>query len=269
MNLLPLSDGNKIPELGLGVWKARKGNCHKAVLSALEAGYRHFDTAAIYGNEDEVGQAIIDFGIDRKEVFITTKLWNSSQGFNSALIAIEKSLENLKTNYVDLYLIHYPVTGKRIDSWKALQKIKELGKARSIGVSNYTIKHLDEMKSLGLPMPSVNQVEYHPWLNQTELKQYCEENKIALEAYSPLGHGEVLNEDALIEVAQKLGKSPAQILIRWSLQKGNIVIPKSVNASRIRENFSVKDFTIPDEIMQTMETWNKNMRTCWDPSDTP
>lgn len=266
---IQLNDGNQIPAIGLGVWKARRGQCYSSVLNALETGYRHIDTAAIYGNEEEVGKAITESQVPREKVFLTTKLWNSDHGYETGIAACEQSLRKLGIEYTDLYLIHFPVTGKRLASYEALLKLQETGKTRSIGVSNYTVRHLDEIKSKGLPMPSVNQVEFHPWLNQIELADYCSKNGIALEAYSPLGHGQVLEKTELLEAAAKLGKTPAQMLIRWSLQKGNIVIPKSANPARIRENFSVFDFDIPEDIMTLMNSWNENLRTCWDPSQTP
>jgi diketogulonate reductase-like aldo/keto reductase len=261
------NQGNSVPNLGLGVWKSRPKECYTAVLAALEAGYRHIDTAAIYGNEAEVGSAIRDSGISRSELFIVTKLWNADQGYDSALTAIARSLEKLALDYVDMYLIHFPVTGKRKDSWRALKKIKELGKAKSIGVSNFMISHLDELLAETAVVPAMNQVEFHPFLNDIPLSEYCHSKGILLEAYSPLAHGKKLEDPKVSALANHYGKSNAQILIRWGLQKGMVVIPKSVNPIRIRENGNVFDFEITEAHMREMESWNEGFRTCWDPTE--
>ncbi|TGL57904.1 aldo/keto reductase [Leptospira ognonensis] len=259
---------NSVPVLGLGVWKSKPKECYAAVKSALESGYRHIDTAAIYGNESEVGEAIRDSGIPRQEIFVVTKLWNADQGYDSALIAIDKSLQKLALDYVDMYLIHFPVTGKRKDSWRALGKIKESGKAKSIGVSNFMQNHLEELLADTDIIPAMNQVEFHPFLNDVKLYDYCREKGILLEAYSPLAHGKKLEDPKVTKLANKYGKSNAQILIRWGLQKGLVLIPKSVSAGRISENGNVFDFHISSEDMNEMETWNENFRTCWDPTET-
>lgn len=259
---------NSVPVLGLGVWKSKPKECYAAVKSALESGYRHIDTAAIYGNESEVGEAIRDSGIPRQEIFVVTKLWNADQGYDSALLAIDKSLQKLALDYVDMYLIHFPVTGKRKDSWRALGKIKESGKAKSIGVSNFMQNHLEELLADTDIIPAMNQVEFHPFLNDVKLHDYCREKGILLEAYSPLAHGKKLEDPKVTKLANKYGKSNAQILIRWGLQKGLVLIPKSVSAGRISENGNVFDFHISTEDMNEMETWNENFRTCWDPTET-
>ena len=199
-----------VPSLGLGVWKSKPKECYTAVMSALEAGYRHIDTAAIYGNEADVGQALKDSGIPRNELFIVTKLWNADQGYDSALMAIDKSLSKLGLDYIDMYLIHFPVTEKRKDSWRALEKIKESGKAKSVGVSNFMVKHLEDLLKETSLIPAMNQVEFHPFLNDTKLLDYCKEKGILLEAYSPLAHGKKLEDPKVSAMAKKYNKSNAQ-----------------------------------------------------------
>jgi len=256
-----------VPSLGLGVWKSKPKECYTAVKSALEFGYRHIDTAAIYGNESEVGEAMRDSGIPRSDIFLVTKLWNADQGYDRAQVAIDNSLNKLGFEYVDMYLIHFPVSGKRNDSWRALEKIKESGKTKSIGVSNFMVNHLEELLSNTSIVPAMNQVEFHPFLNDVKLYDYCKSKGIVLEAYSPLAHGKKLEDPKVTLIAKKYGKSNAQILIRWALQKGLVVIPKSVNPSRIAENGDVFDFQISKEDMTEMESWNENFRTCWDPTE--
>ena len=269
---LTLNDGRLIPQLGLGVWQTRAGAaCETAVLAALEAGYRHIDTAAMYGNEESVGAAVRTSGIPRENIFVTTKLWNSDHGNPER--ALERSLRKLKMDYVDLYLIHYPVRERR-RSWRALEALRVGGKARSIGVSNFTIRHLNELLAETKTVPAVNQVEFHPYLYQRDLLDFCAGRGIALEAYSPLTKGERLKDPKLVAVATKYsksgaGKSTAQILIRWALQHGLIVIPKSANRKRIFENADVFDFEISAANMQLLDGFNENLRTCWDPTDAP
>ena len=269
---LTLNDGRLIPQLGLGVWQTRAGAaCETAVLAALEAGYRHIDTAAMYGNEESVGAAVRTSGIPRENIFVTTKLWNSDH--RNPERALETSLRKLKMDYVDLYLIHYPVRERR-RSWRALEALRVGGKARSIGVSNFTIRHLNELLAETKTVPAVNQVEFHPYLYQRDLLDFCAGRGIALEAYSPLTKGERLKDPKLVAVATKYsksgaGKSTAQILIRWALQHGLIVIPKSANRKRIFENADVFDFEISAANMQLLDGFNENLRTCWDPTDAP
>lgn len=263
---IPTNQTISVPLLGLGVWKSRPKECFDAVKSALEVGYRHIDTAAIYGNEADVGRAIDESGIKRSEIFLVTKLWNADQGFEEAQKAIDVSLKKLGTDYVDMYLIHFPVSGKRKESWKALEKIKKEGKAKSIGVSNFMVTHLKELLNETDIIPAMNQVEYHPFLQDTKLKEYCEKNGILLEAYSPLAHGQKLEDERVTKLAKKYNKSNAQILIRWSLESGNVVIPKSKNPIRIKENADVFDFTLSQDDMKEISNWNENFRTCWDPT---
>jgi diketogulonate reductase-like aldo/keto reductase len=273
---LELNDGRYIPQLGLGVWEIRAGaSCEAAVLAALEAGYRHIDTATIYGNEESVGAAIRKSGIPRENVFVTTKLWNSHH--NNPERALDTSLRKLKFDYVDLYLMHYPVPERR-QSWRVLEKLRAKGKARSIGVSNFTIRHLTELLADTETVPAINQVECHPYLYQRDLLAFCQSKAIIMEAYSPLTHGERLNDPKLVAVAKKYSsaggqrsslRSTAQILIRWALQHGLVVIPKSANRKRIFENANVFDFEISAEDMRLLDNFNEDLRTCWDPSHAP
>jgi diketogulonate reductase-like aldo/keto reductase len=289
---LTLNDGHLIPQLGLGVWQTRAGaTCEAAVLAALEAGYRHIDTAAMYGNEESVGAAIRMSGIPRENIFVTTKLWNSDHG-NPAR-ALDTSLSKLKVDYVDLYLIHYPVRERR-QSWRALEALRAEGKARSIGVSNFTIRHLRELLAETKTVPAINQVEFHPYLYQRDLLDFCAGEGIIIEAYSPLTKGVRLKDPKLVAVARKYSKaepqqaairsrlplldklsrrtetkSTAQILIRWALQHGLVVIPKSANHRRIFEDADIFDFEITAEDMQRLDHFNENLRTCWDPSHAP
>lgn len=263
---LPSNQSISVPQLGLGVWKSRSKECLEAVKSALSLGYRHIDTAAIYGNEADVGTAIKESGVDRSDIFLVTKLWNADQGYDTALHAIDVSLKKLGTDYVDMYLIHFPVSGKRNESWKALEKIKAEGKAKSIGVSNFMVSHLEELLKETGTVPAMNQVEYHPFLQDTKLKEYCIQKGILLEAYSPLAHGQKLEDSRITKLASQYKKSNAQILIRWSLQAGHVVIPKSKNPDRIRENADVFDFVLSDADMKEIAGWNEDFRTCWDPT---
>jgi diketogulonate reductase-like aldo/keto reductase len=264
---LELNDGHLVPQLGLGVWLIREGPAAEAaVVAALEAGYRHIDTAWFYGNEQSVGAAIRASGIPRENVFVTTKLWNSEH--QDPERSLDKSLGKLGFDYVDLYLIHYPVPERR-RSWRVLEALRRKGKARSIGVSNFTIRHLTELLAESETVPAVNQVELHPYLYQRELIDFCAAKRIAVEAYSPLTHGQRLKDRKLVAVANRYSKSPAQVLIRWALQHDMIVIPKSVDRNRIFENADVFDFEITPEGMRLLDSFNEDLRTCWDPTDAP
>ncbi|MBD3234207.1 MAG: aldo/keto reductase [candidate division Zixibacteria bacterium] len=265
---LKLNNNAEIPIFGLGVWRTGVGQqTRDAVTWALEAGYRHIDTAAFYGNEKDVGDAVRDSGMPREEIFITTKLWNSDHGYDKALKAFDTSMDKLGLDYVDLYLIHWPEENLRKDSWKALEKIYRDGRSRAIGVSNYTIRHLKEVFDYGEVIPAVNQVEFHPYLYQKELLQFCNDNNIKLEAYSPLTKGKKLDDPKLAEITQKYSKSPAQILIRWCLQKNVIVIPKSARKEHILQNADVFDFEISEGDMARLDSFNRDYRCAWDPSD--
>ena len=268
MQTVTLNNGIKIPQLGFGTWKLKPTiEAKRAVSTALEVGYRHIDTARIYLNEGSVGKAIATSKIDRTKIFLTTKLWNTDQ--KDPKQAFEKSLERLNMDYVDLYLMHYPVTETRLKAWKEMEKIYESGRARSIGVSNFTIKHLKELMKSCNVVPAVNQVEFHPFLFQKELMDFCHKNNIALDAYSPLVHGKKMFVPTITEIAQSHLKTDAQVMLRWNVQHGNIVIPKSKTPSRIQENFNIFDFKLTDEEMATIDGLNENLRTCWDPTDMP
>jgi diketogulonate reductase-like aldo/keto reductase len=240
---------------------------------ALKAGYRHIDTAALYGNEADVGRAVRDsvseLGLTRESIFVTTKLWNSDHGFERAKKACRESYDRLGLGPIDLYLIHWPVARKREESWRALIDLKREGLIRSIGVSNYTIRHLQELLDTSGVVPSVNQVEFSPFLFQKELLEFCVSKGIRLEAYSPLTRGERLEDERLLKLAKKYGRTPAQLLIRWCLEHDVIVLPKSNTPARILENASVFDFTIDSRDLDEMDSWNEDYRASWDPTDAP
>ena len=267
---LKMNDNFQIPVVGLGTWKSEPGEAtYQAVLDSIEAGYRHIDTARAYGNEESVGSAVRDSGVNRGDVFVTTKLRWEDEGFESTIEACEKSLNRLNCDYIDLYLIHWPLREKRNHSWKAFIELRERGLCKSIGVSNFTIEHLAEIEAKFGILPAVNQVEFHPYYYQKELLDYCNSKNIIIEAYSPLAHAKRLDEPKLGAISEELGKTPAQVLIRWSIQRGMIVLPKSVNKSRIIENFSVFDFDISDSVMAKLDELDESFVTCWDPHNPP
>jgi 2,5-diketo-D-gluconate reductase A len=266
---LNLNDGNSIPQRGFGVFQVPPEETRHAVTLALQAGYRLIDTAAAYGNEAEVGEAIADSGLSRDEVFLTTKLWNDDQGHDNALSAFEHSLERLGTEYVDLYLIHWPAPsrGRYVETWKALCEVKADGRARSIGVSNFTTSHLEEIIEATEVVPAVNQVELHPRLIQSELRSFHRKHDIITEAWSPLGRGgDLLEEPVLVKIAGRHERTPAQVVLRWHLQIGNVVIPKSVTPSRIEENFQLSDFSLSDEEVRAIEELDCGRRIGPDPT---
>lgn len=265
-----LNNGIEMPLIGLGVYQSESGNETKdAVLYALKAGYRHIDTAKLYANEHDVGSAIKESGIPRNEIFVTTKLWNKDHGYENTIKAFNKSLEQLDLGYMDLYLIHWPVTGIRNETWKAMETLMETGKCKAIGVSNYTIRDLKELLAFAKIVPAINQVEFSPYLYQKELLDFCNKNTIQLEAYSPLTQGKKLKEKLLLELSKKYNKTTAQIVLRWALQHNIIIIPKSVTESRIIENANIYDFNISNSDMDILDNLNENFRVCWDPTNNP
>ncbi|MED5075781.1 aldo/keto reductase [Geobacillus stearothermophilus] len=263
-----LHNGVKMPWVGLGVYKVKEGEEVKStVRTALEIGYRHIDTAAFYENEEGVGQAIRESGIPREQVFVTTKVWNTDQGYETTLKAFDASLKKLGFDYVDLYLVHWPVKGKYKETYKALEKLYKDGYVRAIGVSNFQIHHLQDVLADCEIKPMVNQVEYHPRLTQKELLTFCRENGIQLEAWSPLMRGEILSEPTIVEIGKKYGKTPAQVVLRWGLQHGVVTIPKSVTPARIKENADIFDFSLTDEEMKQIDALNLNKRVGPDPDN--
>jgi methylglyoxal/glyoxal reductase len=263
-----LHNGVKMPWLGLGVYKVKNGDeVINAVKTALEAGYRHVDTAAFYDNEEGVGQAIKESGVPREQVFITTKVWNSDQGYETTLKAFEASLKKLGMDYIDLYLVHWPVRGKYKETYKALEKLYKDGFVRAIGVSNFQIHHLEDLMAECEIKPMVNQVEYHPRLTQKELHAFCKQHHIQLEAWAPLMRGGLFDEPTLLEISKKYGKSPAQVILRWDLQNEVVTIPKSVTPQRIKENADIFDFELTAEEMEKIDALNMNKRIGPDPDN--
>lgn len=258
-----------MPAIGFGTWQILfNARTKQAVLDALAAGYRQIDTARIYGNEKGVGAAIRESGIDREKIFLTTKLWNSSHGLEKSQRAFDASLDRLGQDYVNLYLIHWPVTGHRVQTWKGLEKIRKSGRAKDIGVSNYTVRHLEELMHHCDVVPAVNQIEFHPFLyeEQLPLLEFCRKHHIMVQAYSPLAHGSGLNDPTLTSLAAVHDKSPAQVMLRWAVQHGTVPIPKSTHAKRIHENLDVFDFKLSAREMEAINKLSNGMRTCWDPN---
>jgi methylglyoxal/glyoxal reductase len=265
-----LNNNVQMPVLGLGVYQTPPGSTtQSAVKFALKVGYRLIDTARIYGNEADVGEAIGASRIPRGDLFITTKLWNSDQGYDSTLRACEASLKRLGLDYLDLYLIHFPVPEVRNESWKAMETLLKRGKCRAIGVSNFTIKHLEELLNESQITPAVNQVEFHPFLYQKQLLDYCQRKRIRIEAYSPLARGDKFKHPTIAVLASKYSKTPPQIMIRWGLQHDLVSIPKSTMEERIRENSQVFDFEISSAHMKTLDSLSEDLRLNWDPTNVP
>jgi 2,5-diketo-D-gluconate reductase A len=265
---IELHDDVRIPQLGFGVFKVPPEDTRKVVEEAFEAGYRHIDTAAAYRNEAGVGEAIAAAGLPREEVFVTTKLANPEQGFDQTLRAFAASLARLGLDHVDLYLIHWPMPaeGHFVETWRAFERIHEEGGARTIGVSNFRIEDLEQLEQETSTRPTVNQVELHPWLQQSELRQWQAAHGIATEAWSPLAKGEQLDDETVASIASAHGKSPAQVILRWHIQVGNIVIPKSVTPERIRENIDIFDFELSEAELGAIEGLDSGRRTGPDPS---
>ncbi len=270
MQVIKLNDGYEIPQVGLGLWQIKdEVQFDEAFRVAWEAGYRHFDSAQVYGNEQMLGNAIRKMGINREKLFVTTKIAVQQIALGRAKGSLSKSFERLQLDYIDLVLLHFPALVGRKKAWQALEESKAEGKVRSIGVSNYTIRHLEEMKKYARVMPAVNQVELHVFLQQPELLEYCEREGIVVEAYSPLAHAKDMDEQVIERVATKHGVSYAQVMLRWCLQKGLVVLPKSVTPERIRENIDIFGFELDASDMQELAKLNRNLRTCWDPTHVP
>lgn len=263
-----LNDGRRMPLLGLGVYKAVGENeVEQAISYAAEAGYRLVDTASVYKNEDGVGRGLKALSIPREELFITTKIWNTAQRIGDVEDSFNRSLERLGLDYVDLYLIHWPVPGCFTDTWKALEKLQAAGRVKSIGVSNFNIQDLEMLKKVSDVIPAVNQIEFHPLFNHPELLAYCRGAGIAVQAYAPLARGAYLESPLLIEIGKKYGKLPAQVGLRWAVQQGVSVIPKSVHKERIQENAAIFDFTLTQEEMTAITAMDTHQRTASIPED--
>ena len=263
-----LHDGNSMPLFGLGVWAAQSGQeTYDAVLYALKTGYRHIDTAEMYGNEKDVGKAVVDSGINRAEVFVTTKLWDSGLGYDHALKAFDVSLQKMNLDYVDLYLIHWPENGSQLKIWRALERIKKEGRTRSIGVSNFAPRHLKELLVVDSEHPVVNQVELSPFLQQKHIYSFCQKKNIHLTGYCPLSRGNRFNDSNLSRIAKETKKSAAQVMSRWALQRGHTVIPRSVSPARIEENADVFDFNLNNQQMKNLDGLEEGLRFCPDPAE--
>ena len=263
---LKLNNGIEIPRLGLGTYNiTRKKDVDRAIHSALEAGYRLIDTAAAYYNEREIGEAIKSSTVTREEIFITTKLDNSDHGYKSTFRAFEQSLSRLDTDYVDLYLIHWPISRRRNESWKAMEELLEKGKCKAIGVSNYMINHLEDLKKNSSVLPAVNQIEFNPFVFEREVKEYCQNLGVAVEAYTPIARGRKFKHEDIKRLSDKYGKTEAQVMLRWGIQHNVIVIPKSSSPERIKENADIFNFNISDEDMGVMNSLDEDLRYSPDP----
>jgi 2,5-diketo-D-gluconate reductase A len=264
---LTLHDGVEIPRLGFGVFQVPPEDTQEVVEQALAAGYRHIDTAGAYRNEKGVGAAIEASGLPREDFFVTTKLWNSEQGFETTLAAFEASLARLGLEYVDLYLIHWPVPteDRYLDTWRAFERIHDEGRSRTIGVSNFRVEDLERLEAEADARPTVNQIELHPRLQQAELRAWHAEHQVVTEVWSPLAQGELLDDETIAAIAERHGKTPAQAILRWHLQLGNVVFPKSVTPARIRENIELFDFELSDAEMEEFERLDRGERIGPDP----
>ena len=264
---LTLNDGARMPMLGLGVWQVSNETVAATVHTAIEAGYRSIDTASLYRNESGVGDAVAATGVPRAELFVTTKLWNDDQGYDGALRAFDESMRRLRLDYLDLYLIHWPtpVRALFVQTWKAFEKLRADGRVRSIGVSNFHIAHLRRLLDETDVVPAVNQIELHPYLAQTELRAFHAEHGIVTEAWSPLARGKLLRDRTILGLAQKYGRTPAQIVLRWHIERDIVVIPKSVTPSRIQENIDVFGFELAEDDLSAIDELNNGRRTGLDP----
>ena len=264
---ITLNNGVEIPQLGFGVFQIEPENTKEATLAALEVGYRHIDTAEMYGNEKEVGQAVRESGIDRGEIFVTSKLNNGFHDPEDAARAFQQSLEVLDIDYIDLFLMHWPLpgVGDYVETWKAMEKMYEGGKVRAIGVSNFKQHHLNRLLAETTVVPAANQIEIHPYLTQDDLRDFDAQHGIATEAWSPIAQGKVLQDPVLVRIANRLERTTAQVTLRWHIQRGDIVFPKSVTRERVQENFEIFDFELADADMSDITALNKDERTGPDP----
>ena len=265
-----LRGGVRLPRIGLGVFRAPRGEATRsAVAEALRLGYRHVDTARVYGNERDVGAAIRESDVPRDEVFVTTKLWNDDQGYDAALRAFDGALARLGLTHVDLFLLHWPVPGKRLDAWRALERIRGEGRARAIGVSNFMVHHLEELLAHAHEPPSVNQIEVSPFLQQEDVRSLCARHGIVVEAYSPLTKGTRLSHPVVARIAASTGHTPAQVLLRWGLQRDLVVLPKSTNPARLAENLAALDLALDAADMAALDRLEEGLVTGWNPRVAP
>lgn len=265
---ITLNNGVNMPGFGLGVYKVEEGKTVvDAVSTALSVGYRLIDTAGFYDNERGVGQAVRESGIPREEIFVTSKVWNDRQGYESTLEAFDESLEKLGFDHLDLYLIHWPVSGKFKETWRAMEKLYKEGRVRAIGVSNFHVHHLEELLKDAEIKPVVNQIEFHPHLTQREVLAFCREHDIQMQAWSPLKKGRIFDEPLLVDIAEKYGKTVPQVILRWDIEQGVATIPKTVNKERMIENADIFDFTLTDDEVEQITDLNRNERTGSNPDD--
>ncbi|GGY41782.1 aldo/keto reductase [Streptomyces xanthochromogenes] len=264
---ITLNNGVRIPQLGFGTFQIPKDETRETTLAALEAGYRHIDTAQMYGNEKEVGQAVRDSGLDRGDVFVTSKLNNDAHAHDDALAAFDRTMDELGLDHLDLFLVHWPLPGKGdfTETWKAMEEIYGSGRAKAIGVSNFQPHHLRRLMESGVVVPAVNQIEVHPYLTQDDVRAFGAEHGIATEAWSPIAQGKVLDDPAIKRIAERVGKSPAQVTLRWHIQRGDIVFPKSVTQKRIEENFDLFGFELTEGDLGEISALNRDERTGPDP----
>ena len=268
--VVKLSNDRQIPRLGLGLWKMKdEQECRQAVAWALELGYRHFDTAQLYGNETYLGATLRESDVPREDVFVTTKIRVDNFLPGKLMHSFDKSLENLQTEYVDLLLLHFPVPLLRGKAWRKLEEIHTSGRAKSIGVSNYTVRHLEHLLHECSVRPVVNQIELHVFLQQPDLVKYCQDQGIVVEAYSPLAHANGMDNPVLQEIAKKYGKTPAQIMLRWCIEQGFVAIPKSVHKDRLQQNIDIFDFKLDKDDQTRLKSLDQNLHTAWDPTHAP
>ncbi|MEU8696157.1 aldo/keto reductase [Streptomyces sp. NPDC048680] len=264
---ITLNNAVRIPQLGFGTFQIPPDETREATLAALKTGYRHIDTAEMYGNEKEVGQAVLDSGLDRTDVFVTSKLNNGAHGHDDALRAFDRTMEELGLDYLDLFLIHWPLPGRGdfVETWKALEEIYRSGRTKAIGVSNFQPHHLRRLLEGSEVVPAVNQIEAHPYLTQDDLRAFGAEHEIATEAWSPIAQGKVLDDPAIKRIADRVGRTPAQVTLRWHIQRGDIIFPKSVTRKRVEENFALFDFDLSEADIGEISALNRNERTGPDP----